>query len=492
MNFFSLNFQKIKKNLIVIALFFSTMTQALNQSTNQTFMFPKEIFGSYAMEQASWHNILYNKYSHGAALQAYGYAQGSIPTNTASEYFSFDYLPQLMVQSGTPENYDVETFTRNILGAWIGIEGDENFSGSYSLTPQQSQYGATIAFSQDLSKYFDVAYLRNSSFTLSIPIVAIKNQLVFQGSPTILNALQGGNWMTMNLTESWQYLILNEEIQESTQLTNMKIQFGSKYESDDDVQIATTSFLTLPFVQSVSNEVLFQPAFGYNGHIVLGSGVVFQFPLTRSQDRLTRICFFAGLENKFLFGNNQERTVEIDGKPYSRYMPLYDRYTDSMVPGVNVFTKNCLVEPFNIIDFIAGFRYKYIDCIGEIGYELWGHDTERITINDTNPWQENRYGIANINGQGELDPTIKTASRSTINYVVPDIESNKYIKASQLNMVTGASRATLVHRAYMSYGYGKKTGTVDYIINLGLFIEVVQNNAAFSNFGGWLKTGATF
>lgn len=491
MNFISIKLQKIIKKLLVLIIFFTPIIQAIDQQTNKTFMYPKEIFGSFGMEQASWHNIVYNKYSHGVALQAYGYVQGSIPTDTASQYFSFDYLNQLIVESGTSENYDKETFTRNILGAWIGIESDQNFSGAYSLTPQQSQYGATIAFSQDLSKYFDVAYLRNSSFTLSLPIVCIKNQLIFKGSPEILTALQGANWQSMNLTEPWQYLILDGDIQESTQLTNMKIQFGSKYESDDDVQIATTSFLILPFVESVSNEVLFQPAFGYNGHIVWGSGVTFQFPLSRSVDRLTRICFFTGLENKFLFGNNQERTVEIADKPYSRYMPLYDRYTEKMVPGVNIFTKNCYVEPFNLINFIAGFRYKYIDSIGEVGYELWGHPTERITINNTNLWQENRYGIANINQDGQLDLTTQTASRSTINYVIPD-ETNKYIKASDLNLLTAASQATLVHRAYMSFGYGKKTGTIDYIINLGLFMEVVQNNAAFSNFGGWLKSGVTF
>lgn len=492
MNSISINIQKMKKILLILFIFFTPCIYTINDSTNKTFMYPKEIFGSFGMEQASWHNIVYNKYSHGVALQGYGYAQGSIPIDTASQYFSFDFLDQLIVQSGTVDNYNTETFTRNILGSWIGIPSDANFSGSYSLTPKQSQYGATIAFSQDLSKYFDVAYLRNSSFTLSLPIVCIKNQLEFKGSEFILDALQGKNWQTMNLTEPWQYLILDENLQETTQVANMKIQFGSKYESDDDVQIATTSFLVLPFVQSVSNEIVFQPAVGYNGHIVLGSGVTFQFPLTRSIDRLTRICFFTGLENKFLFGNNQQRTVEILNKPYSRYMPLYDRYTQKMVPGINVFTKNCYVEPFNLINFIAGFRYKYIDSIGEIGYELWGHPTERITINDTNLWQENRYGIANINENGQLDNLIQTASRSTINYVVPDVDTNKYIKASDLNLQTAAGNATLVHRAYLSYGYGKKTGTVDYIINLGLFMEVVQNNAAFSNFGGWLKGGATF
>lgn len=495
----------MKKKLVLIAFMFVTGVQAIDQCTNQTFMYPKEIFGSYGMEQASWHNIVYNKHSHGIALQAFAYAQKSLADPTASQYFLFDNLNQLTVQNDpTDTTYNVETFSRDILGAWIGIDGTEPFSGAYSLTPQQSQYGMTIAFSQDLSKYVEVAYLRNSSFTVSIPIVHIKNQMVFQGNPRILEAFQGQNTIAMqdparytNLNQAWQYLIIDDQVQQATQLSDIKLQFASKYESDDDVQVATTSFLIFPLGSAVSNRVLFQPAFNYNGHIVWGAGISFQFPLLRSEDRLTRICFFTGLENKFLIGNNQERTIEIIGKPYSRFMQLYDRYNNGLVPGVNAFTKNCYVEPFNLVNFIAGLRYKHEQSIGEIGYELWGHDTEKITINDNNLWVDNRYGIANINGYGILDAThtgVQTASGSTINYVVPDTTTtgNIYIQKNDLNLLTAAARATLVHRAYMSLGYGRKTENVDFFFNLALYMEIVQNNAAFSNWGAWAKIGGTF
>lgn len=485
----------MKKFLLVIALCSTALTQALDQSTNQTFMFPKEIFGSFGMEQASWQNIVYNKNSHGVALQGYVYGQTSIPIETGSQYFAFNYLNQMIVQNDpTNTTYNEETFTRNILGAWLGIDGSQSFTGSYSLTPRQTQVGATIMFSQDLSKYLDVAYLRNSAFHLSLPIVYVKNQMVFHGDQQILSALQGANWSSMGMSEPWQYLILNNEVQETTALTNMKIQFSSKYESDDDVQVATTTFLIFPFVEAVSNEILLQPVVGYNGHIVWGSGITFQFPLLRSEDRLSRICFFTGLENKLLFANNQYRTFEIRDKPYSRYMPLYDRFTKTIVPGVNAFTKNCQIQPYNFVNFIAGFRYKRDQSIAEIGYELWGHDTETITILDNNLWQENRYGIANIDGLGQLNDEVQTASKSTINYVVPDTTEtgNVYIKAKDLNFLPAVARATIVNRAYMSIGFGKKTTSTDIFLNLGLFLEVVQNNAAFSNWGGWLKAGGTF
>ncbi len=266
----------MKKFLLLIALLFAPIVQAIDQYTNQTFMFPKEIFGSFGMEQASWHNIVYNKNSHGVALQAYAYGQKSIADSTASQYFLFDYLNQLTVQNDpTNTTYDVETFTRNILGSWLGIVGDTPLTEAFSLTPQQSQYGMTIGFSQDLSKYFEYAFIRNTSFHVSVPIVHIKNQLVFKGSPQILAAFQGQNTIKeqdpalyTNLNQPWQYLVLDNQVQESTQASDIKIQFSSKYESDDDVQVATTSFLIFPLGAAVTNKVLFQPAFNYNGHTV--------------------------------------------------------------------------------------------------------------------------------------------------------------------------------------------------------------------------------
>ncbi|MGZ6254687.1 MAG: hypothetical protein ACXWL5_01695 [Candidatus Chromulinivorax sp.] len=485
----------MRKLLSIICLFLSTTIYAINEYTNQTFMFPKEIFGSFGMEQASWHNIMYNKNSRGVALQAYAYAQTSLFNSTAPQYFSFDFLDQIIVQNDpTNTTYDEQTFTRNILGAWLGIDGTTPYTASYSLTPKQSQEGVTVAFSQDLSKFFEFAFLRNSSFTFSVPIVRVKNQLQFAGDQTTLQALQGANWSSMGLSQPWEYIMLNDQVQEGTKFTNIKIQYSSKYESLDDVQIATSTFIVLPFVPAITNEYLFQPLFGYNGHIVWAAGIVFQIPLLRSQDQKSRICFYTGMENKLLLSNNQDRTLEIAGKPYSRYMPLYDRYTNTLVPGVNVFTRNCTVNPYNFINFIAGFRYKYVDSVVEAGYELWGHDTETITINSTNPWVDDRYGIANINGLGEFDPNppaVQTASGSTINYVVPDTV-NTYIKAKDLNFLPAEARATLVHRAYVTLGYGNKTDQTDFFLNLGLFMEIVQNNAAFSNWGGFFKTGATF
>ena len=66
-----------------------------------------------------------------------------------------------------------------------------------------------------------------------------------------------------------------------------------------------------------------------------------------------------------------KRTFDLKGKPYSRYMLFFDKGTNSLVPGINVLTKDCNVKPHNYVNVITGIRFKYYKAVGEIGYELW-------------------------------------------------------------------------------------------------------------------------
>lgn len=493
----------MKKCILFSLLVYSGIVFSLDDFTNQTILFPKDGFGSYAMHEASWHNMVYNKQHCGSALQIYSYFQTSLPDETSSQYFLFDKHNSLRVESGTaagnPEAYNEESFKRNILGQWLGFKEADNFKGDFTLTPEQTQYGLIAEFSQDLKAFTDISLLDHLSVGISVPLTYVENKLKFQGDSKILEALQGKNAAAMNMAEPWQYLKLNPDTQTSATLTNVKLHLGTKYQSEDDILIATNTFAIIPLVQHIDNRSLFEPIAGYNGHIVFGSNVNFQIPLLVAQDGLSRICGYFGLENKFLLQNHQKRTFEIADKPYSRYMPIYDRHINKMIPGVNAFTKECVVEPFNVVNFIAGIRFKYKDSVGEIGYELWGHGTETITIKKDNDWEENRYGIPLINENFvlQLNGTKgKTASKSSINYAAaPDgaaATDNVYIKKTDLNMQVAAARTSIVHRGYASLGIAKKGKDRDCFANLGLFIEATQNNAAFNTWGGWFKLGFSF
>ena len=246
----------------------------------------------------------------------------------------------------------------------------------------------------------------------------------------------------------------------------------------------------------------------YNGHIAVASHILIQFPLFAPENSAARLNYYFAAENKWFVKNTQSRTFEIKNKPYSRYMPILDRNTQELIPGVNAFTKDCIVDPYNHFYFSTGLRFSYYDSIAEVGYEIWGHPTEGVTIKDTNRWQENRYAIPSMQLQdnGTLQPQTATtgnatgdiisSSASTINYVAPadstDALQNVYITSTDLNMLTASARSVVVHRGYASLSLGKKGPKRDMFLNVGLFLEHSQNNAALSCWGGWLKSGFTF
>lgn len=493
----------MKKFIAALLILACPTMYALTEATNHTIMFPKEGFGSFAVHQASWHNMVYNKQEHGAATQVYAYLQSSLPNDHESEYFTFDNLKSVSVKSGSatgnPEAFNKQSFTRSILGQWLGFTAADNINTDFSITPEQKQYGLIFEVSQDLKNLIDWSFFEHLSIGISAPITHIENKLSFKGDTTILNRLQGKSSGSLNFSEGMQYLKLDTDTQTATNLANVKLNLGTKYQSEDDILIATNTTLTIPLAGHVANRKLFEPIVGYNGHIVMGSNVSFQIPLLVSKAGLSRVCGFFGLENKFLLQNHQPRTFEIRNKPFSRYMPILDRHSNTLIHGTTAFTKECLVEPFNIVDFIMGVRFKYKDSVGEIGYELWGHGTEQVSIKDDNPWDNKRYAIPAIDQNLTLQKDgndILTASKSTINYAADKdgatTDGNIYIKSTDLNMQAAAASTALVHRGYATVGFTKKGTKRDCFANIGLFMEASQNNAAFNNWGGWFKLGFTF
>jgi hypothetical protein len=206
-------------------------------------------------------------------------------------------------------------------------------------------------------------------------------------------------------------------------------------------------------------------------------------------------------------------------------MQLLDSYTNELIPAMNALTIRSRVEPYNITNFMTGFRFAHHSCYGEIGYELWAHGTERVTpepkIGHPVGWFDNyRYGIAFINVNGDLakiDPDSgdviaintsidqgQTASNSTINYVsAPDgvygccpspnfTPENAYITLNDLEIYTPGARSTITHRGFFSVGLGQDGKKRNYFVNFGAYIEAAQNNAALNFWGGWLKGGFTF
>lgn len=460
--------------------------QALDD-VSSTFMYTKPASNALSMQQSAWHNIVYDKQHQGAAFQIYGYAQQNMPTTTQSRsYFLFDGKEKLTVQPSQDLSRVSPTF--DIAGQWFGLSENEDFTETFSFKPEQEQFGVTFEYNHDLCHFADMAFLQNINLGIAAPVLYVKNRLTFSGSQAMRALLNRPNQTT--------YLLPKSPTQERINLANVMLYISTKYLNDNDMLVATKTFVNFPATHHADTKYIFSPQQGFNGHIVFGSQVTWQFPIVKKKDTsIDRFCWFFTLENKHFFKNNQIRTLDLTGKPYSRYMRLYDTYLQQEVLAANVLSPVCEVRPYNHVNFITGLRFKYKYSIAEFGYELYGHPNEELEIKYTNPWQENRYGIANVEADGSFDPTgagVKTATeKSTIATIIPDAQ-NTFIRAKDIDMLSGAARSTITHRAFGSGTFAYKGNSVTTAATFGAFIEVSQNNAGLSTWGGWCKITTSF
>jgi len=522
----------------------------LNDFTNRSFFFPRPIYDSVGFEQASWHNIVYNKQKNGFAMQIAGMYAQSYPNLFGPAYFLFDFKNQLTISAGTASTFaplvssstattsgttttttssstsqfvvkngqigqiDVPSANRDVLGQWVGITKSQNLH--LTLNPQQEQSCIYIEASQDLNRIFDSSLFENWFINFAMPVTWIQNNLGVCGDQEATQAFN---------QRAFKYVKMSPGNMTSFRITQANLSLGTRYMSKDDIQIMTSGGVIIPLAEQPCGGSLFEPIQGFNSHFGFDFLVHFQFPIIQKESNPSRILFFMDMHNNFLSRNHQLRTYDIKNKPFSRYMKLYDSFTNQLVPAMNALTIRSRVEPYNIVNFSTGFRFAHRACYGEIGYELWAHGNERVTPEPvvTHPigwWDDGRYGIAFINTDGvlaKINPETgvvepidtntelgQTASHSTINFVAaPDgtynccptpsfTPENKYLIRNDLNIYTPMSSSTITHRGFLSVGLGENGKKRNYFVNFGAFIEAPQNNAALNLWGGWLKGGFTF
>lgn len=505
----------LRASFLIALLITPMFCNALINHSAHTFMFTKPLTSNLSIEQAGWSNVLYKKQMKGAAFQAYGIFETSIINGPLQSYFLFDNKQELVVQygadpgtsgpgvfpatttpnPGVPGDYNDISGERDILAQWLGVT-DTNFDQSYTFQPAQTQYGIAFDYNHDVKHFINMGSLQNLTAGVMMPLVYSQNSLNYSGSEELRSALNG-------VSEGQSFQLIPDAPISRFKAAFVMPYVATKYRNDHDIQVATKTFLILPISAPINNEYIFEPQLEYNGHAILGSQVAFQIPIfKKSEDSSARIALFIYLENKFPFENTQYRTFDLYYKPFSRYLKIYDNVLNQALPGVTALTRKCKVNPYNLINFMTGIRVFYHDSCAEFGYELWGHGQENVVIDSSNPWQNNRYGIALIEADGT--PVLgATASTSTINFVGPqDTEPNAlgtalvnspvYIDQAHLNLNSAGAASAITHRLFASANVANRSSRLYTFLTLGGFIEVSQNNSALSKWGCWAKFGISF
>jgi hypothetical protein len=487
----------MKKLLLVIALvgIANSLFSYEGEVFGHSYMYTRPAFYHVNMQQHLWHDIVYSKKGDVlGGIQVIPFYQKSISLAKTARYFLINGKNCLLV-SGDANTSELKT--RDIRAEWIGLPS--NFHGQLSMAPKQRQFGASLEYHQDLKRFVDWSFLQSSWVSMSIPVLAVENNLRFRQ----FDVVNPGTEFPRNLLEAfsnpeWQYDKFGRS-KTKVGAGEIRLNFGTTFLNSDYFQIISYSSLVLPTGNKPDAEFLFSPVVGHGGFPGFGGGAQFQILLNRDPETLAW-TFFASLDAIYLLSRKMHRTFDLCEKPWSRFM-LYNTKngTQSFVPGVNVLTHEVSVKPYAVVDFSMGWRIITNGWEFELGYDAWGHGDEQIHFKD--PFESptgvcfSEFGIA-----GSTPNT--TASQSTIAQQAPDDVTFIPLVEEPLDLAAGFStiidvksgmatsaQTNAVHFAAGKIYFGEK---VDAFLGFGIFGEFIRKNASLQNLGAWCKFGATF
>lgn len=485
-------------NYFLLLILLSTINPilAIEKYSSRSFMFTRPAAHNLAEEFAVWHHYMHEKNGPvQACAQVIPFYQATTSVYCFNDARSARYfLPycktELLV---TGDAVAPVLVPRDVRAEWLGIN-NPHFYGKMSIAPQQKQYGAIFEYQQDLSAFTDIKFFEPFWVSIMLPFVVVKNDPAlrqydvmnpnFSGGPTdIIEAFNQGAWRFSHITTCEQ---------RRSGLAEFKAKLGVDFATRKDAEVVLYTICSLPTAPKQCARDLFSPFVGNNGHFTYGTGVAFQVPFSAEWDT-KQFFWFAEAEHLYMFGNEQERTFDLKGKPWSRFL-LFNSIDglQTNVPGVNILTRRVHAKPDSFVDFVTGFRTRWNDALEvELGYNLWAHGNERINALQTwcNECDEDiSIGLFGIAG---TEPGT-SASESSIAFRAPNDSSFVPLNLSDIDIDSAVAGCAITHKIHGSIGYGYSGERFAGFIAFGGFYEGIQNDAALQQWGIWGKIGANF
>lgn len=455
--------------------------------SNRSFFWSRPVYRNLGAQKPLWQDFVFSK-CQTVAAQVVPIYQKSFGTHNLARYFLFDNQLHILIKGD--DLTVLNQYSRDVRAEWLGLPS--NFASSFSVHPQQKQFGLWIEGMLPLSAFCDSELLEYIWVGLAVPYQAIENKI----NPSETTPINPSPTFPRNAVEALsnpEYLFgkFNGK-QKRKSFAEIDLKVGSNLLNRDYFQIGLYSMFVIPLQGAARQDFAFNPFIGNNGHFGYGTGVTFKLPLVCDAS-CQLFSFFAYLENIYFFRSRQKRTLDLINKPWTRFILLNSREGAVNVPAINILTRHFRVRPYNILDLYTGFDWEFSNFQIEIGYGLWARGREKLVLDDCFPAN---FGIAGVGTLSPTDATPATASMSDIAHQAQndfDFISNQTvfipITVQQLDFNSGAASGALCHRGHLSIGYTYSDDVLEAIFSIGGFVEISQYISGMTNWGLWAKIG---
>lgn len=463
---------------------------------------------------------------HGGALQAVAmYARTTYPAGIARYFLpgGKDYIivGEDVSACAINRSRDVNAFHLGILTAnQLDQDGSVagfnklTFQSILSLCPRQTLTGVGFSYQHRLPNHFWL--------DVSVPIFQVKNQLGL--TETIQNSGGGavptgyfgsaisalGNCNTDRLYGR----ITNAKLKK-TKLAFIEARVGRDilWES-----CLVGGFLgaVIPTGNKPCGRYLFEPIVGNNGHwgVMVGSYGIFEI-LHDSSDRTLSAQY--NIATRYLVSNEQIRSFDLRGKPWSRYMRVWKNNNNGLELAetvwqsrldylINYSTLCVRVKPDANLDVAANMIYKDRSFQIDVGYNAYARKAEDIRF--THAIKGNiglpaiKYYIDGVTipyteSKADINTTLLKIDPGYTDQVINPTGSTQQatylsITTDDLDPNSGAHPACLAYQVHGALGYTWDKITYPTFINGGISYEFSYDNTFTNRWLAWFKVGVSF
>lgn len=360
---------------------------------------------------------------------------------------------------------------------------DANYYSSLTFTPQLLMYGALVHFYKQFEKVF---------FDIRTALIQCRTivELAERGGDN--GGLNGPNGDTIYnaydaFTQSdWNYGKIGAS-QELIGFENIQIMLGAStqmqsFSSDScDSFFAGFTLVEVPTGAGTRAEWMFEPQVGTN-HWAFGFGADFMFV----QDN--EYSLVLGGNYRHFIANWETRSFDlVHNGQWSRYLPLDtiaglelstppgDEGPVSIIPGINLFTQDALIEGRNQFNAYARFQKRFQECLFEFSYNFFYTQKETINlINSITPG----FGLYDIYTEGGI--TTAHLARINQNQPLEDLVPVTLL-TSDLDLISGAAGA------WMSNSVAARLQRVQefYSYGVGASVDLAHSTQAISTWSVW-------
>jgi len=472
--------KKILKGLAVATLVFGGLN-ADSAKTEKTFLMPRSHGVDAAMENsASWRTLLMTKGEDkfGAHFQVVPFYKDSTDDDDLGRYFGVKNKHLFQIGGTTGKDLDAGYIIHNVTDQTSDV-------AKIKFEPEQTAYGATIYYHQDLDKL-----LKGLFFKVLLPIVHVENDMHLgiskvDAADNVENMKKYFRGEYEGSGENKQVKLTHAKIdgdQDETGIADIDLVIGYKVINKDDVKLGLNIGLTIPTGNEADGKFLWEPIYGNGQHWGLGGGVDLCARVWEDGDQSFRIDAVANY--RYLFESEEVRTLRLKDVPFSQYalVGVMDNATNlknggdiKLIPLANVLTKKVDVEPGSQLDAILNLAYCNGGFTVNLGYNLFWKSDEDVDLKEK--WDETKYGLAKVD--------FKTAAGDKN-------AAELVIKRESIDVAAAETPSYVTHKLFGGVGYTFKEWDTPLMFGLGASYEFACDNNEVEGWGLWLKAGVAF